>query len=130
VLGATLFVSKKEMSFCHIDEKRRHKPAESPKSWVNGMSPIFGFNGTLWYREGTVVAVKARNPRLLDEGIVVGWLFRGALELRIDPFAGKLVTHDLQCASTISGKGSAKDLKLSALRKRRTEVARRAKLPR
>ncbi len=82
------------------------------------MSPIFGFNGTLWYREGTVVAVKARNPRLLDEGIVVGWLFRSALELRIDPFAGNLVTHDLQCASTISGKGSANITLLSVIIKR------------
>jgi hypothetical protein len=78
VLGATFLESKKEILFCHNDEKRRREPAESQKSWVNGMFPIFGFNGTLWYREGTVVVVKARNPLLLDEGIVVGWLFRGA----------------------------------------------------
>ena len=58
-------------------------------------------------------AVKARNPLCLDEGIVVESPFRGARsELRIDPLAENLVTHDLQCASTISGKGSAKDLKL------------------
>jgi len=77
---------------------------------------------------------KERQLRL-RRGIRVYWMRGSSLDgffeaRRIDPFAGNLVTRDLQCASTISGKGSAKDLKLSALRKRRTEVARRAKLPR